>query len=89
MRGVPFRMPNIQSLAYDTGYQPFNPGESDAAFFPAGQLLPWPRVVGTINALANDPGTAHMRAPLPVVNQYAPFPANYLFLSGVVGKSQG
>jgi hypothetical protein len=89
MRGIPFNMPNIQGHVYDPGMQPYSPGVSSAAFFPARPIVPWPRAVDTLHTLASHPGTPRSRALIPDVNQYGPLPANYLFLGGVVGKSKG
>lgn len=90
MRGLFFNFPNIAGTQYDPGAQPYSPGVSHqewpGAVFHA---IPWPRMVGTINALASHPGIPRMRAITPVVDRLSVFPANYLFLSGVVGKSQG
>jgi len=93
MRGIPFRLPNYLSLFYDPGPQPYNPGQSE---YPWGGHMgmqfsaqPWPNVVATVGALANNSGTARMRAGLPVVNRYAPLPEDYMFINGFSGKSKG
>lgn len=88
--GVPFHFPNISGSSFITGNQPFNPGEPTADLgLTSYHLIPWPRVVGTIMALASDPGTPRNRAIIPDINQYGVFPANYLFLAGTASKSQG
>lgn len=51
--------------------------------------IAWPNVVPVINALANNSGTPRNRASVPVVDRYATDPFNYMYLSGVVGKSKG
>lgn len=90
MRGIPFHIPNLIGNVYTPGNQPNNPGEPTAHWIVERfNLIPWPRVVGTVNALASNFGTPHMRAPVPVVNRYSPLPENYLFIAGIVGKSQG
>lgn len=94
MRGMFFNMPNIVGRTYAPGPQPNDPGQSYQPW--AGHVIgarnspmPWPQMVGVFNLLIGNPGTARNRAPLPVVNTYASQPANYLFIGGVVGKSQG
>lgn len=93
MRGVPFMMPHIVGTQYAPGPQPNAPGNSHLPW--AGHMgmkdvpMPWPRTVGTISALANFAGVARNRAPVPVVNQYAPSPSDYLIFQGFIGKSQG
>lgn len=87
-----FRMPDNSGQQYAPGWQPNSPGESSTPGWSGGMdymLVPWPNVVPTINALANDPGTPRARAIIPVVNRYAPLPTNDLFIGGFVGKSQG
>lgn len=92
-RGVPFFMPYIAGQQYAPGPQPYNPGESHQPW--AGHMglqynpLPWPGIVQTINALANNSGTPRSRAILPEVDRYATLPSDYLFIGGFVGKSQG
>ncbi len=94
MRGIPFRIPNIVGREYQPGPQPNDPGNSTLLW--AGGFIgarnspfPWPTMVGVLNPLIGNPGTARMRAPLPVVNNYAPLPTNYLFIGNIVGKTQG
>lgn len=90
MRALPFRVPYVTPLVYDPGPQPFDPGESVRLY--GGKpftLQPWPNSVQTINTLLSTPGIARMRAPVAVNNQYSNDPANYLFISGFVGKSKG
>ena len=85
-----FHMPYMASNVYNPGHQPNNPGQTPG--FPNGlnfNLLPWPDTVPTINALSNNPGTPHARGIQIQNNQYASLPSNYLFVSGVVGKSLG
>lgn len=94
MIGIPFRIPNIVGTQYAPGPQPNNPGVSYMPW--AGHAIgssnspkPWPTMVGVVNLLIGNPGVARNRAPIPVVNRYAPSPQNYLFIGGIVGKSQG
>ncbi len=94
MRGIPFRIPNIAGNVYAPGPQPSDPGESYLPW--AGHSIgarnspmPWPTMVAVFNLNIGNSGTARMRAPLPVVNTYASLPNNYLFIGGMVGKSQG
>lgn len=94
MRGMLFNIPNIVGRQYAPGPQPNSPGNSTMVW--AGSFIgarnspmPWPTVVQNINLLIGNPGTARVRAPLPVVNRYSPLPQNYLFIGGMVGKTQG
>lgn len=76
----------------DPGPQPYDPGQSyspSKARMTSLTLKPWPNVVPSINALASMAGIPRSRAPTALVNAYAPNPANYLFIGGFVGKSQG
>ncbi len=88
-----FRIPNIVGAQYAPGPQPNDPGNSVKLW--AGHMglrlcpLPWPGPVPVINALANNSGTPHMRAPVPVVNAYSPLLVEALFIGGINGKSQG
>ncbi|MNV95148.1 hypothetical protein D3C71_1900100 [compost metagenome] len=85
-------MPDNAGKKYAPGWQPNSPGESSTPGWSGGANfmgVPWPNAVPTLNALANDPGTARRRAILPDVNRYAFQPENDLFISGFVGKSQG
>lgn len=88
-----FKVPYIAGNVFLTGPQPFNPGESVMPW--AGHMgmkstpLPWPGVVGTINALASTPGIPRARAPVPVVNRFGTEPYDYLTIGGFIGKSQG
>lgn len=88
-----FRIPNLANqFVLDPGPQPYNPGQSDSvarARLTPYTVKPWPIVVGTINALMSSPGIPRARAPVPVVNNYGPNPANYLFIGGFSGKSKG
>jgi hypothetical protein len=93
MLGLPLRVPYLANqFVLDPGPQPINPGQSDSLLRAALNpytIKPWPIVVGTISALLSSPGTPRARAPVPVVNQYGPGPANYLFIGGFVSKSKG
>lgn len=85
-----FHVPNIQGYAYAPGPQPNAPGVSH---FPWDSWkespVPWPNVVPSLNALANDPGTPRMRGGQPVINRIATLPADWLTIGGIVRKSQG
>lgn len=88
-KGDVFNMPNIQGTVYAPGAQPYSPGNSHIAWSGATfNPIAWPKTVPVINALANNSGTPRSRAIVPVVDRYAPDPYNYLYLSGVVGKSR-
>jgi hypothetical protein len=88
-----FKVPYIAGNVFSPGPQPKNPGESVMPW--AGHMgmkdvaMPWPGVVGTINALASSAGIARSRAPVPVVNRYGVEPYDYLTIGGFIGKSQG
>ena len=87
-----FSMPNIQGRQYAPGWQPNSPGNSSTPGWSGGtdfHVIPWPNVVPTLNALANDPGIARQRAIIPENNRYSFLPEHYLFIAGFVGKSQG
>lgn len=89
----PFHIPNIVGREYRPGPQPYSPGESHIPW--AGHMgmqfsaMPWPGAVPVLNVLSSFGGVARMRAPLPMVNQYAVLPTDYLFLGDTAGKSQG
>lgn len=91
--GVPFHIPSIRGKQYAPGPQPNAPGESHLPY--AGhmgrrfQRDPWPNAVPVINALANFAGQPRMRGLQIVNNQTALLPSDYLWLNGVVQKSQG
>lgn len=90
--GALFRVPDNSGKRYAPGWQPNNPGNSSTPGWSGGMdfmPIPWPNVVPTINALANDPGTPRMRAVLPDINRYAFLPNEYLFIAGFAEKSQG
>ena len=90
--GALFRVPDNSGTVYAPGWQPNSPGNSSTPGWSGGMdfmPVPWPTMVPTINALANDPGTPRQRAVLPDVNRYAYIPENYMFIAGFVGKSQG
>lgn len=87
-----FRFPYIAGTRYEPGNQPNNPGEpgsggmmENAAVRPIG----WPGFVPGLLMLNGNPGVPRLRAPLPVVNQFSTLPNRYLFLGGIVKKSQG
>lgn len=85
-----FNMPYIAGTVYAPGIQPHNPGESNAPH--TGALfnpLGWPTKVGVLNLLIGNPGQARARGPVPVNDQYASLPENWLFIAGFQGKSQG
>jgi len=87
-----FNLPDNSGKVYAPGWQPNNPGDSSTPGWTGGMNfmpVPWPNAVPSINALANDPGTARTRAILPDINRYAFLPTNDLFIGGFVGKSQG
>lgn len=87
-----FHMPDNSGKVYDPGVQPYSPGVSHIGGWNGGQYfqnIPWPNAVPSLNALANDPGTARARALQIDNNQYAFLPTFDLFLAGFVGKSQG
>ena len=88
---LPFFMPNVVGTQYRPGRQPYNPGESqmDGQQWPQFHAIPWPRPVASIIALANSPGIPRDRALQISNNSTAPYPANVMFLGGVVAKSQG
>lgn len=90
MRGIPFSVPYIEGTQYAPGPQPNSPGNS-VAIWPhtTANLVPWPIPVPSLVALANNAGDPRMRAPIPVVDNYALLPENYLFITGFKGKSQG
>ena len=87
---VPFIVPNVQPRFYAPGPQPNSPGESH---IPDGNPhfspIPWPNVVPTLLAWANNPGTPRANAPVPVINRVAPLLENFLFIGGIVQKSRG
>ena len=93
MRGIPLHVPYLANqFVLDPGPQPLNPGRSNSVWRREQTpytVKPWPNVVGTISALLSSPGMARTRAPVPVVNNYGPNPANYLFIGGFAGKSKG
>lgn len=93
MRGIPFHLPYLANMfVLDPGPQPFNPGVSDSlakARLTPFTLKPWPNIVPSLNALLSNSGTPRARAPTALVNNWAPVPANYLFIAGFSGKSQG
>lgn len=87
-----FHVPDNSGKRYAPGWQPNSPGNSSTPGWSGGldfTNIPWPNIVPSLNALANDPGTARARAILPDVNAYAFLPTNDLFIAGFVGKSQG
>jgi len=87
-----FNLPDNSGKQYAPGWQPNSPGNSSTPGWSGGMdfmPVPWPNAVPTLNALANDPGTPRNRAILPDINRYAFIPADYLFIGGFVGKSQG
>ncbi|HKY44761.1 MAG TPA: hypothetical protein VJM50_16840 [Pyrinomonadaceae bacterium] len=90
--GQLFNMPDNSGKKYAPGWQPYSPGNSSTPGWSGGMDfmgVPWPTAVPSLNALASDPGTPRARAILPDVNRYAFLPTNDLFISGIVGKSQG
>lgn len=87
---VPFRFPNLASLFFRPGRQPYNPGESQMdSGGPAFNLIPWPNAVPSLVALANNPGIARERGLAIVNNSVSSLPENFLFIGGVIGKSRG
>lgn len=88
-----FNIPHIIGHQFAPGPQPFNPGQSVQPW--AGHMglksigLPWPGIVGTINALASSSGVPRSRAVLPEINRFATEPFEYLTIGGFIGKSQG
>lgn len=87
---VPFFMPDNAGRQYVTGRQPWNPGETQAdSGMPFFHMIPWPRPVASLVLLAHHSGIPRDRALLPVNNSTASQPENFLFLSGMVGKSRG
>lgn len=85
-----FRMPDNSGKQYKTGWQPNASGETSTNWCGAVfEKKPWPNAVQSINALANNSGVAHARAPVPVNDQYTFAPENYLFIGGTIGKSRG
>lgn len=94
MRAVPFIFPYIAGTAYAPGPQPYSPGES--VMVNIGGLMGrnaspqmWPGTVPTLRTLASNPGTPRARASIPVVDNFAPLPSNYLYIDGFVSKSKG
>lgn len=87
---VPFFFPQIAGNQYRPGRQPFSPGESQMdSGGPVFNPIPWPNAVPSLLALANDPGTPRARALQINNNAEAVLPANWLFIAGFAGKSQG
>ena len=84
-----FHAPYIAGRRLDPGRQPYAPGESQADSNPSFQAIPWPSVVPSLVALASNPGTPQARPVAVDNNATAPGLSNYLYLSGVVGKSRG
>lgn len=91
MRGGIFNIPNPASLAYIPGPQPFDPGNSVYQYTGsrADARHPWPPLVPSLLALANNAGHPRDRAIVAVNNRESPRPENYFFISGFVGKSKG
>lgn len=90
--GSLFHIPDNSGKTYAPGWQPNDPGNSSTPGWTGGRdfyMQPWPNAVPSLVALANDPGTPRMRAPLPVVDRYAFLPTEFLFIAGFTGKSQG
>lgn len=86
---LPFRMPNILGRVFNTGPQPFAPGETATPYGTYYHGIPWPNPVATINALANFAGLPR-DVPVGVINNaQAPYPHNYLYFEGYTGKSRG
>jgi hypothetical protein len=86
---LPFNFPYLAGGAYSPGRQINAPGESCQPYGPFFNLIPWPKLVPTISALANFPG---MPRDYPVGisnNATATFPNNILFIQGFSGKSKG
>lgn len=89
----PFHIPNIVGREFAPGPQPYAPGNSHIPW--GGHMgmqfsaMPWPGSVPVLNVLASFQGIARMRAPLPIVNQYATLPSEYLFMNDTAGKAQG
>ena len=87
---VPFMVPYIAGRIYRPGRQPNDPGNSQIdSGSPHFGPIPWPNVVGTVSALAWNPGTPVQRPQGIVNNAYSVSPSNYMFIAGVVGKSMG
>lgn len=88
---VGFFMPNIQPRHYDPGRQPYNPGESQIDYIGNGRYrsIPWPNAVPVLHVLSSNPGIPRDRALQIDNNSYSYLPANWLFISGFVGKSRG
>lgn len=93
---VMFHVPYDASVIYNRGRQPNAPGEptTDMRPFYAGtvsgcgaQMVGWPNIVGTINAMASQSGIARNRGVLPVVNRYGPLPTRQMFIAGVLQKT--
>lgn len=87
---LPFYFPEISGKQYRPGRQPYNPGESQIdSGNPHFSPVPWPNAVQSLVALANHPGIPQGR-PIQITNNAdAPFPANSLYLAGIVAKSRG
>lgn len=85
-----FNIPNIVGRQYATGAQPNTSGETVTPWQGSVyELKAWPNTVPSLNVLANNSGVPHSRAPIPVIDQYAYSPENYLFIGGTVSKSGG
>lgn len=85
-----FRIPNIMGGAYLPGAQPNSPGNSHMPWDSyRTNIIPWPKIVPVINALASDPGTPRMRGGQPFINRIGTSPSDYLTIGGVVAKSGG
>lgn len=91
MRGGIFQLPNLASLAFAPGPQPYSPGNSTFQYAGSGAdyPIPWPGLVPTLNTLLSAPGQPRNRADTAVVDRFGTIPHNYLFIAGFVGKSKG
>lgn len=87
--GLHFFFPHIASLQYNPGKQIYSPGETCTPIPQHFAPTPWPNVVPTINALASHAGVARERGTQIDNNSTAELPSNYLFLAGIIEKSQG
>lgn len=82
-----FFMPYLAATFYNASNQPFSPGTPGGAVRVGFDPKPWPQIVPSLNALANNQGTPRAQAVAQVNNRVAVAPANYLFIAGFEGKS--
>lgn len=84
-----FRMPNIVGRDYAPGIQINAPGESCVAPVVNFRAMPWPNAVPSLSTLASFEGLARDRPIQQQIDALAVLPSKWLFIGGVVQKSQG